>query len=178
MLSLLGTRLQPPVLYPLPADRAAAFTLPGGEGQPGLVAGCGWLCFMPCFQPPADVSPGSSSSSPCSELGDQHTRLCCTAGKLRHGAATWFARTANPQQSRDPDTRALTLGCAIHPCGAGADARGACPAPCPSAGGGLGAPCPWPGSSAALAHGWAVLRCQAAVTRRDGWLQSAFLHYK
>lgn len=99
-------------------------------------------------------------------------------GKLRHGAATWFAHTANPRQSRDPDTRALTLGCAIHPCGAGADARGACPAPCPSAGGGLGAPCPWPGSSAALAHGWAVLRCQAAVTPRDGWLQSAFLHYK
>lgn len=81
MLSPLGTPLQPPVLYPLPADRAAAFALPGGEGQPGLVAGCGWLCFMPCFQPPADVSPGSSSSSPCSELGDQHTRLCCTAGE-------------------------------------------------------------------------------------------------
>lgn len=81
MLYPLGTRLQPLVLYLLLTGSAAAFTLPGGEGQPGLVAGRGWLSFMPCLQPPADVSPGSSSSSPCSELDDQCPHLCCTAGE-------------------------------------------------------------------------------------------------
>lgn len=50
----------------------------------------------------------------------------------------WFGVQANQRQSRDPGTQALKLGGAIHPCGAGDDACGACPAPCPSAGAGWG----------------------------------------
>lgn len=58
VLSPLGTWLQPPVLSPLPTgSTAAAFTLPRGEGQPGWLAGCGWLSFISCFQPPALPQP-------------------------------------------------------------------------------------------------------------------------
>jgi len=143
------TRLQPPVPYPLPAGSPAAF---GGPGQLGSVAGGGWLALMLCFQPPAKVSPGSSSSSPCDQLGDQHTHLCCMDGETEaRGGGVVRRATATGLGSRHS-------GPAVKLCHPPVWGWGRCPwclpGPVPLRRGRLGAPCPRPGSSAALAHSW------------------------
>lgn len=135
-------RCQPVALLlpsPFPEERAS---LAGWQD----VAGC--LSFH-AFSLLLFLSPGSSSSSPCDQLSDQHAHLCPTVRE----AETWGSNVvcSSGKSEAEPRLRRSGLSCATHPCVAGDDARSACLAPYPSTGAGWGDPCPWPGSSAALA---------------------------